>query len=303
MVMRAAKDAPFCWQAKAARRAIRDAFDATSNVSTALCVYDALTEIASDEQNETFTTTHAWISRLSGVSPTTIKKVLPVLRDLGLVSISTPALRAPSTYTLHAVANDSRSTANDRQPTANDSRSASSVRQREIFEPLATSEESLKNNGRITIAAPAKPVPAAKPVDPLFQTLAKIECGSTDGLTPTEAKRIAVALVEIKRACPGLTVDELERRAANYRRLWPSASLTAQALKGHWAQCRGRDRQADRNQPEDTAPPRWRETLEQAFPENRINAESKPWSVVPQETRAKLWPQLYQNGHALNHAA
>ncbi|MBW7893684.1 MAG: hypothetical protein H3C27_01120 [Opitutaceae bacterium] len=300
--MRKAADSAFCWQSKAARRAIRDAFDATSNVSTALCVYDALTEIASDEQNETFTTTHAWISRLSGVSPTTIKKVLPVLRDLGLVAISTPALRAPSTYTLHAVANDSRSAANDRQPTANDSRSASSVRQREIFAPLATSEESQKNLRRITIAAPAKPVPAAKPVDPLFQTLAKIECGSTDGLTPTEAKRIAVALGEIKRACPGLTVDELQRRAANYRRLWPSASLTAQALKGHWAQCRGRDRQAARNQPEDTPPPRWRERLEAEYPGNQINEQQKGWDQVPQEIRAKLWPQLHANGHR-HHAA
>ena len=62
--LRSIKGVPFCWQSKAVRRAIREAFDATHNVASALAVYDALTEIASDEESETFATTHAWIQRM-----------------------------------------------------------------------------------------------------------------------------------------------------------------------------------------------------------------------------------------------
>jgi hypothetical protein len=65
---RSIDDGPWCWQNKAARRRIRDALDATNNVASALATYGALTEIASDEQANPFTTTHAWISRMSGAS-------------------------------------------------------------------------------------------------------------------------------------------------------------------------------------------------------------------------------------------
>ena len=93
-------DGPFCWQSKDVRRRIREAFDASNNVATALAVYDALTEISSDERSETFDTTHAWIQRMSGVGITTIKNHLGVFSELGLLQVSTPSIRAPSTYTL-----------------------------------------------------------------------------------------------------------------------------------------------------------------------------------------------------------
>ncbi|WP_414660228.1 hypothetical protein [Horticoccus sp. 23ND18S-11] len=135
------KEDPWCWQSKAVRRRIRDAFDATNNVASALGVYDALCEIASDKGSETYETTHAWIQRISGVGVTTIKAHLPVFVEMGLLHISTPTLRAPSTFTLLAV---SQPTANVSQPTASDSQPVASVSQRAKFEPLARSEESQK---------------------------------------------------------------------------------------------------------------------------------------------------------------
>lgn len=127
--IRTIRDVPFCWQAKASRRLIREAFDATNNVATALAVYDALTEIASDEMFDTFKTTHAWIQRLSGVGVSTIKKHLSVFVELGLLTVSTPTMRAPSTYTLLNVP-----LANGWRTLANGTKSAA----------LATSEESKK---------------------------------------------------------------------------------------------------------------------------------------------------------------
>jgi hypothetical protein len=159
---RRASDGPFCWQSKRARRRIREAFDSTNNVTTALGVYDALCEIASDKQAETFATTHAWIQRISGVGVTTIKKHLAVFSELKLVNVSTPAIRAASTYTLLSIS-DGHPTSNDSQPTANDSQWAK-------IGGLARSEESQKNLRTISKKAPPDVVSAPgssdSPVEP-----------------------------------------------------------------------------------------------------------------------------------------
>lgn len=109
--LRTIKAAPFCWQHKSARRKIRDAFDRAKTVHSALGVYDALTEIASDEESEVFETTHAHISQKSGWSPRTVQDRLPELEEIGLVVIQTPALKAPSTIRLLAIT--------DKQPLPN----------------------------------------------------------------------------------------------------------------------------------------------------------------------------------------
>lgn len=99
-MIRTSQDGPFCWQSKEGLRKIRDAFDATGDVSSALMTYVALTEIASDLGIEPFTTTHAWISKMSGYSRRTVQLRLKELEELGLIEISTPSLRAPCTYTI-----------------------------------------------------------------------------------------------------------------------------------------------------------------------------------------------------------
>lgn len=160
---RATRNGPFCWQSKSARRAIRAAFDATNNVATALAVYDAITEIASDAQSETFTTTHAWIQQLSGVGISTIKKHLGILSELGLVSITTPSVRAPSTYTLLSIANDCPTLANHCPSIANEQLTLANAPQ---SAPLATSEESQKNLRRTNEETPWADLP------PVLQTSA-----------------------------------------------------------------------------------------------------------------------------------
>lgn len=93
-------DEPFCWQSKAALRKIREAFDSEKAVNSAIGVYVALTEIASDMQTPVFQTTHAYIGQKSGLSSRTVESRLPGLVEIGLVKITTPSLRAPSTYQL-----------------------------------------------------------------------------------------------------------------------------------------------------------------------------------------------------------
>jgi DNA-binding transcriptional ArsR family regulator len=238
MNTRHTKDGSWCWENKAARRLIRDAFDATNNVTTALATYSALCEIASDKGRETFTTTHAWIQRLSGVSPSTIKKHLAAFADLKLVYISTPALRVPSTYMLLSLANDCTALANGELALANSTSSA----------PLATSEESKKKERRKSeeLAAPsasaggsAEKIKAPRARNPHIDALVAF-----DGSNPATATRpafsaAAKALTVIKEVCPDATPQEIARRAANYRtRFAEAVGSGPNALAKHWDLCR-----------------------------------------------------------------
>jgi len=97
---RAIKQEPFCWQSKAALRLIREAFDGENTVPSALAIYVALTEIASDKQSETFQTTHSWIAALSGWSSRTVRARLKALQEIKLIEIITPDPRFANTYRL-----------------------------------------------------------------------------------------------------------------------------------------------------------------------------------------------------------
>jgi hypothetical protein len=125
------KAAPWCWQHKPALRLIRDAFDREKTVSSALGTYSALTEIASDGEKEVFQTTHAHIALKSGLSARTVQNRLAGLSEIGLVKISTPALKSPSTYWLLPVP----------QPLPNDTQPTPRARQRTKIAALPASEE------------------------------------------------------------------------------------------------------------------------------------------------------------------
>jgi len=103
MTEREINGSPWCWQSKEITRAIREAAgDAHTMKRDALAVYRALSELASDQQRETFPATHAMIFDQSGVSVTQIKRALSFLKGNHFVSWETPALRGPCSYTLLA---------------------------------------------------------------------------------------------------------------------------------------------------------------------------------------------------------
>jgi hypothetical protein len=99
---RSPRDGPFCWQSKAARRLIRQKLP-TSKISSALGVYDALTEISSDNQSDTFDAAQNYIGLYAGVSGKTVQRISPDLEQLGLVAIKSNYIggrNAECTYTL-----------------------------------------------------------------------------------------------------------------------------------------------------------------------------------------------------------
>jgi len=85
---------------------IRTMFDSNpKQMCSALSVYDALTEIASDEQRESFEAGIAHIANYAGLSVSTVGRLLPLLEELSLITIrqndrAGSRLKAPNTYTL-----------------------------------------------------------------------------------------------------------------------------------------------------------------------------------------------------------
>lgn len=85
---------------------------------------------------------------------------------------------------------------------------------------------------------PEKPVPTKeRPRNPLMDRLALIEGHNLKDVTANAWKRIGVALKEIKSAAPQVTVEEITRRASNYRKKYPTRDLTANALASWWGTC------------------------------------------------------------------
>ena len=108
---RSTKDGPFCWQTKKVLRRIRDHFDDTNNVSSALAVYLSLTEFASDAKSEVFQRRILEIAARAGVSYKTAGKVLSRLEALSIIAITRNKIsgtkeNAPSTYTLLKLGNE-----------------------------------------------------------------------------------------------------------------------------------------------------------------------------------------------------
>jgi hypothetical protein len=99
------KERPWCWLEKTILRTIGDIFDATNDEASARSVYLALSEIASDEQSDTFTTPMSSIARRAGVSYRTVSTILNQFEQLKLVAvtrntITETKLQLPNTYTL-----------------------------------------------------------------------------------------------------------------------------------------------------------------------------------------------------------
>jgi hypothetical protein len=84
---------------------------------------------------------------------------------------------------------------------------------------------------------PEKPPDRPRERNALFYALAEATDGPPDRLTAPMLRACGVALAHIRRVAPGLTPEEIRRRAGNYRALFAGAMLTASALAKHWARC------------------------------------------------------------------
>lgn len=71
----------------------------------------------------------------------------------------------------------------------------------------------------------------------LMQALAAIDGSNPAEVPPSAWHGIARALKDIQAVCPGLSVEEIQRRGNNYRTHMPTARITPRALAKFWALC------------------------------------------------------------------
>ncbi len=162
---RAQTDGPWCWQNKTARRLIRKRFSELNCISSALSVYDALCELASDAQSDSFEMATPTIAETAGVGTRTAQGILPKLVVFGFIEIATRKfpgtnMDAPSVYTLRKVVGDSSTNGNGCAPVGN---GCAPVRSGRKQSSLRTSEESLKESLKEfpEQSTPQPPSPAA----------------------------------------------------------------------------------------------------------------------------------------------
>lgn len=163
-----------------------------------------------------------------------------------------------------------------------------------VNSPKAEGEGEGKDKG-INTSEPAKP---ARVRDPLFDALAIADGSDPRQLTPTHAKRIGVALAQLRKACPDLTPAEIQRRARIYASVMPSGTrCTASALAANWAKCGGTPIIAIISATSPACPPPegWRTTMERLYPDNAVNREGRSWAEVPEAIRAEVRAVSHQS--------
>jgi hypothetical protein len=99
------KREPFCWLEKRKLRKLADAFEGgrLGSFTAARSVMLALSEIASDRQNDTFVVAVSYIAQRGGVTPKTVSRMTKTFKRLGFLKIrprSENGLKLSSEYTL-----------------------------------------------------------------------------------------------------------------------------------------------------------------------------------------------------------
>lgn len=113
------------------------------------------------------------------------------------------------------------------------------------FMPIAPAPAAALGEG-VDIPFPAEKAKKPRERNVLLDALARAT-GSDPLQVPASAwGGIAKALAEIRAVCPGLTPDEIARRAGNYRTHMRDALLTPSALCKNWALC---DQPSENQQP------------------------------------------------------
>lgn len=214
----------------------------------ALAVWLAFCDLANRNRSPRFRSSGAEISRIAGVSRRTVERIIPLLRNLGMVDWS----RTTNPETGGLEANDYHLptfTPTDivSEPPPTDCRHPTD---KEAVSPCRSYNRKTEKTGKTLILRPASPTAGevlenglveAKPkagrkMDPCFDALSELD-GGPNGLTRRAAQAVGVALADIRHATPGVSPEEIRRRAKNLPLHFPQATCTAFSLAKHWSRC------------------------------------------------------------------
>jgi hypothetical protein len=242
-VLRTPDDGPWLWVSKAALSQIRTVAGDRENVAClARSVYFAFCELASDCGFQNFSTSKGLIAFRAGLSARTVQRILPELVLAGVIEIQENA-NGPGTASAYCLLGSPTPSLIVSTPSPavlrgrlarGDSQSPLYKERKELKEPIQAPV------GAGAVSTASKPIPKArKPRDrsPLLDALAAIDGSDPLQVPPKAWSGIASALADIKTVCPGVTVNEISRRSANYRLHHRDATISPHALAKHWAKC------------------------------------------------------------------
>lgn len=119
----------------------------------------------------------------------------------------------------------------------------------------------------------------------LFATMAELEGSPIEHLTPAGRRAINSALAAIRIVKPDLHPADLERAAAAWRKLFPTASLTARAMATHWAKLHGAPAAKSAAPIVEEEPMGWRDWINENTPDVPYarggEKEGEPWHDLP----------------------
>lgn len=308
-LLRKTRDGAFCWQSKPARRRIREGCDAAGNVASRLGVYCALTEIASDEASEEFTTTVAHIAARSGFADRCVRASIQDLADLGLIQVETPALKAPSRYRLLSVRQE---VPNDRQEKPDVRLFVPSDRHPANFATMPPVEETeRKTKKRVKKYAPAQAlngasfeIPSSLNTPAFLQLWATWRAYWTEAVGRCGAMPSTVANKHLAVLAP-LGADVAARWLDNAicRGLREPMEPFAPATPSRVPERSGASQDSARKPaPVVREPEGWREFIETEFPGCAYcrggDQETTPWDGIDSASRARILEAMRQRGAA-----
>ncbi len=132
--LRDIKGTPFCWQEKEIMRVIRENYMGEKR-TTAIAIYQCVTEIASNNGNNAFTAYNSQVAELSGKSRSTIKIYVKQFITLGILEKNTrkfnDRINLASEWRLLSLGNNSNSTSsNNKYPRSDSNKNTTSIRDR-----------------------------------------------------------------------------------------------------------------------------------------------------------------------------
>ena len=210
---------------------------------SAIVVWLALRDIANERRSDAIQCSAMEISRIAGTSRRTVERVLPMLRDIGLVrweQSRLPETKGFGASIYHVLSLEPPATmaeppADKAEPPAKDSENVGGVYISKTRKTGNTLQPASPPAGEFNLESTTTEKPP-KNHGPIFEALAELD-GKGRKLTKSGAGAVGKARKEITNVSPEVTPDEIRRRAANLALHFPGASVTASSLAKHWARC------------------------------------------------------------------
>lgn len=209
---------PFCWQNKEARERIREHMNADSKAASVLSLYDALTEIASDEGVESFKAGQPYIGTKAGMSGRNVDRLEPFLEECGVVIITRHPKRGHHTYTLVSFSGQIGQSVRSRRPARSDNLSTQIG---QSVSPVKT----IVNHNCLPVEEPKEPKEQKEREEAPFSSLSDAVAFFEDEF-PTKPVKASLSDLKEKKGKAYLTesycrkwLEREERRIQRKRRL------------------------------------------------------------------------------------